>query len=69
MVHAVLAAVDRLSFNKISTSSFIRKPMQQKYEVSHTSHTTIRAKVKEFWEVAKEETVVDLIRNCKELGF
>ena len=32
--------------------------------VAHTSHTTIHAKVKEFWEVAKEETVVDL----KKLG-
>ena len=28
--------------------------------VAHTSHTTIHAKVKEYWEVAKEETVVDL---------
>ena len=34
--------------------------MQQKYKVTHTSHTTILAKLKGFWEVAKEETVVDL---------
>ena len=34
--------------------------MHQKYKVAHTSHTTIFAKVKEFWEVANEETVVDL---------
>ena len=27
--------------------------------VAHTSHTTIHAKVKEFWEVAQEETVMD----------
>ena len=59
MVYTELAAVDRLSFNQISTSSFIRNSMQQKYKVAHTSHTTILAKVKEFWEVAKEETVVD----------
>ena len=60
MVYAVLAAVDCLSFNQISTSSFSRNSMQQKYKVAHTSHTAIHAKVKEFWEVAKEETVVDL---------
>ena len=60
MVYAVLAAVDCLFFNQISTSSFIRNSMQQKYKVAHTSHTTIHAKVKEFWEVAKEDTVVDL---------
>ena len=60
MVYAVLAAVDCLSFNQISTSSFIRNSMLQKYKVAHTSHTTIHAKVKEFWEVAKEDTVVDL---------
>ena len=28
-------------------------------DVARTSHTTIHPKVKEFWEVAKEETVVD----------
>ena len=28
--------------------------------VAHTSYTTIHAKVKEFWEIAKEETVLDL---------
>ena len=60
MVYAVLAAVDCLFFNQISTSSFIRNSMQQKYKVAHTSHTTIYAKEKEFWEVAKEDTVVDL---------
>ena len=31
MVYAVLAAMDCLSFNQISTSSFIRNSMQQKY--------------------------------------
>ena len=60
MVYAVLAAVDYLSFNQISTSSFIRNSMLQKYKVAHTSHMTIHAKVKEFLEVAKKETVVDL---------
>ena len=60
MVYAVLAAMDCLSFNQISTSSFIRNSMQQKYKVAHISHTIIHAKVKEFWEVAKEDTVVDL---------
>ena len=34
--------------------------MQQKYKVAHTSHTTIHAKVKEFWENTKEENAVDL---------
>ena len=34
--------------------------MQQKYKVVHTSHTNIRARVKESWEAAKEGTVVDL---------
>ena len=52
--------VDCLFFKQISTSSFIRNSMQQKYKVAHMSHTTIHAKVKEFWEVAKEDTVVDL---------
>ena len=28
--------------------------------IAHASHTTIHAKVKEFWEVSKEETVVGL---------
>ena len=28
-------------------------------DVARTSHTTIHPKVKEFWEIAKEETVVD----------
>ena len=28
--------------------------------VAHTSHATIHAMVKEFWEVAKEDTVIDL---------
>ena len=60
MVYAELAAMDRLSFNQISTSSFIRNSMQQKYNVPHTTHTTILAKVKEFWEVANGETVADL---------
>ena len=35
--------------------------------VAHTSHTTIHAMVKEFWEVAKEETVVDL-KKLQEAG-
>ena len=56
MVYGVHAAVDCLSFNQISTSSFIRNSMQQKYKVAHTSHTTIHAKMKEFWEVAKDDT-------------
>ena len=60
MVYAKLAAVDRLYFNPISTNSFIRNSIQQKYKVVHTSHTTIPKKVKESCEVAKEETVVDL---------
>ena len=58
MVYAELDAVNHLSFNQISTSSFIQKSMRQKNKVAHSSnsHTTIRAKVKEFWEAAKEET-------------
>ena len=65
IVYVELAAVDCLSFNKISTSSFIRNSMQRNTtNVAHTSHTTIHPKVKEFWEVAKEET----LRNCKKLG-
>ena len=41
--------------------------MEQKHKIAHTCHTTIHAKVKEFSEVAKEETVVDL-RKLLEAG-
>ena len=67
MVYAELAAVDRFSFNQISKSNFVRSSMQQKYNVAHTSHNTIRAKVKEFWQAAKAETVAEL-KKMKQAG-
>ena len=66
-VYAELAAKDRFSFNQISSSKFIRSAMQQKFNVAHTSHTTIRAKVKDFWIEAKKETLLEL-KKKKEDG-
>ena len=54
-MYAELAAVDRLSFHQIATSHFIHDAMQSKMLSAHTSPNTIRSKVKEFYEYAKED--------------
>ena len=41
--------------------------MQQRFNVIHTSHTTIRAKINGFWQEAKKETAVEL-KKMKEGG-
>ena len=54
-MYSRLAAVDRLSFNQIATSDFIRDAMREKKMVAHSSPNTIRGKVAEFYQTAKEE--------------
>ena len=48
-----LAATDRLSFNQIARSDFIRSAMRDKKFIAHSSPTTIRSKVFEFYQEAK----------------
>ena len=48
-----LAATDQLSFNQIARSEFIRSAMRNKKLIAHSSPTTIRSKVFEFYQEAK----------------
>ena len=64
-MYSRLAAVDRLSFNQIATSSFIRDAMREKKLVAHSSPNTIRSKVSEFYQAAKEEVKQHLAKLKK----
>ena len=55
-MYAELVAVDRLSFNQVAKSKFIRSAMQKKKLFSHSSPSTIRTKVDQFFRDAKAET-------------
>ena len=50
---AELVATDRLSFNQIARSDFISSAMKDKKFIAHSSLTTIRSKVFEFYQEAK----------------
>ena len=63
MVYAELTSVDHLSFNQQFYPEFNAQEMQRRSYFSY-DHPW---KVKEFWEVAKEETVVEL-KKIKEAG-
>ena len=49
-MYAELAATDRLSFNQIARSDFIRSALRDKIFIAHSSPTTIRSKVFEFYQ-------------------
>ena len=66
-MYSRLAAVDRLSFNQIANSSFIRDAMRKKKLVAHSSPSTIRGKVTEFYQAAKQE-VKEHLAKLKEDG-
>ena len=51
-MYAELAATDRLSFNQIARSDFIRSAMRDKKFIAHSSPTTILSKVFEFYQEA-----------------
>ena len=59
-MYAELAATDRLSFNQIARSDFIRSAMRDKKFVAHSSPTTIRSKVFEFYQEAKAAVTDEL---------
>ena len=57
---AELAATDRLSFNQIARSDFISSAMRDKKFIDHSSPTTIRSKVFEFYQEAKAAATDEL---------
>ena len=67
-MYAELAARDRLSFNQIAKSEFIQSSMRDKKLISHTSPETIRTKVLQFFQTAKEETKKELQYSLRDQG-
>ena len=65
-MYAELAAVDRLSFLQIASSTFIRNSMTMHGLRSHTSHTTIKDKVFQYYDEAKEQVIDHLQKKIKE---
>ena len=59
-IYAELAATDRLSFHQIARSDFIRSAMRDKKFIAHSSPTTIRSKVFEFYQEAKAAVTDEL---------
>ena len=59
-MYAELAATDRLWFNQIARSDFIRSAMREKKFIAHSSPTTIRSKVFEFYQEAKAAVTDEL---------
>ena len=60
-MYSRLAAVDRLSFNQIANRDFIKDAMRDKKMVAHSSPSTIRAKVSEFY----DHLITDCIKDFK----
>ena len=65
-MYAELAATDRLSFNQIVRSDFIRSAMRDKKFIAHSSPTTIRSKVFKFYQEAKAAVIDELKRGISE---
>ena len=65
-MYAELAAVDRLSFLQIASSTFIRNSMTKDGLRSHTCHTTIKDKVFQYYDEAKEQVIDHLQKKIKE---
>ena len=59
-MYAELAATDRLWFNQIARSDFIRSAMRDKKFIAHSSPTTTRSKVFEFYQEAKAAVTDEL---------
>ena len=59
-MYAELTATDRLSFNQITRSDFIRSAMRDKKFIAHSSPTTIHSKVFEFYQEAKAAVTDEL---------
>ena len=65
-MYAELAAVDRLSFQQISSSNFIRSAMVKQGLPSHTSSTTVGQKVFQYYDEAKVIMIDHLQKKIKE---
>ena len=65
-MYAELAAVDRLSFQQISGSNFIRSSMVKQGLPSHTSSTTVGQKVFQYYDEAKDIMIDHLQKKIKE---
>ena len=65
-MYAELAAVDRLSFEQISSSNFIRSAMVKQGLPSHTSSTTVGQKVFQYYDEAKVIMIDHLQKKIKE---
>ena len=65
-MYAELAAVDRLSFQQISSSNFIRSAMVKQGLPSHTSSTTVGHKVFQYYDEAKVIMIDHLQKKIKE---
>ena len=65
-MYAELAAVDRLSFQQIASSNFIRNAMLKEGLKSHTSPNTIKDKVYQYYNEAKDIVIDHLQKKIKE---
>ena len=65
-MYAELAAVDRLSFQQISSSNFIRSAKMKQGLPSHTSSTTVGQKVFQYYDEAKVIKIDHLQKKIKE---
>ena len=65
-MYAELAAVDRLAFQQIADSNFIRGAMVKQGLPSHTSSNTVRHKVFQYYDEAKVIMIDHLQKKIKE---
>ena len=62
IMHTGLAGEDRMSFNQIARSKFIRQTLRDKKFIAHSSPTTIRSKVYEYFYSAKVFAIEELTK-------